>query len=194
MSFISGISNNSLFLLQVDMYFGPDGALYVHKFGNRDTILRIRYTGSINAPPLPVIEIQNPLGGSAAQTSDQVSVGNVVQFDGSSSSDPEGQALTYQWDFGDGATSTVQNPNHVYNGAGTYVVTLKVKDEESEQQTSVVVVVGEPPSATMVSPGTGDRFSVGEVLRLKGVAYDYEGNQIEDDQIVWEVRQHHAGK
>jgi hypothetical protein len=178
-----------------DMYFGPDGALYVNKFGNRDTIIRIRYTGSVNAPPVPIIEIKNPLNGSEQQQQgDEISVGNVVQFDGSLSSDPEGQALAYEWSFGDGETSTAQSPSHVYNGVGTYVVTLKVKDEETQQQTSVVVIVGEPPSANIVSPSDGADFDVGQVLRLQGVAYDFEGNQIADDRIMWEVRQHHAGK
>jgi gliding motility-associated-like protein len=33
-------------------------------------------------------------------------------------------SITYSWDFGDGSTSTVQNPNHVYATAGTYPVKL----------------------------------------------------------------------
>ncbi|MDB5222033.1 MAG: hypothetical protein JWN83_700 [Chitinophagaceae bacterium] len=33
-------------------------------------------------------------------------------------------ALTYQWDFGDGSTSTQQNPSHTYTTAGTYTVRL----------------------------------------------------------------------
>ncbi|MFA4859379.1 PKD domain-containing protein [Methanoregula sp.] len=36
--------------------------------------------------------------------------------------------LSYSWDFGDGATSTEQNPSHMYNKRGTYSVTLTVKN------------------------------------------------------------------
>jgi PKD repeat protein len=36
--------------------------------------------------------------------------------------------ITYQWDFGDGATSTDQNPSHMYIQRGTYTVTLTVKN------------------------------------------------------------------
>lgn len=36
---------------------------------------------------------------------------------------------TYAWDFGDGNTSTTENPTHVYSAAGTYTVTLTVTNE-----------------------------------------------------------------
>jgi PKD repeat protein len=47
---------------------------------------------------------------------------------GDTSSDPEGLLSSYQWDFGDGATSTQADPTHTYATAGTYQVTLKVTD------------------------------------------------------------------
>ncbi len=49
-------------------------------------------------------------------------------FDGSGSTDTEG-AVNYQWDFGDGNTSTEASPNHTYAAAGPYDVTLTVTDE-----------------------------------------------------------------
>lgn len=36
--------------------------------------------------------------------------------------------MTYAWDFGDGQTSTEQNPNHIYTQRGTYTVSLTVKN------------------------------------------------------------------
>lgn len=36
--------------------------------------------------------------------------------------------VSYNWDFGDGNTSTLTNPSHVYNGAGTYTITLFADD------------------------------------------------------------------
>lgn len=44
------------------------------------------------------------------------------------STDPDGTILSRQWAFGDGATSTGQNPVHTYTAAGTYSVTLTVAD------------------------------------------------------------------
>ncbi len=47
-------------------------------------------------------------------------VGTPVQFTDTSSSNPN----IWNWNFGDGTTDTVQNPNHVYTTAGTYSVSL----------------------------------------------------------------------
>ncbi len=42
-----------------------------------------------------------------------------------------GQINHWQWSFGDGATSTVQNPSHLYAAGGTYFVCLTVSDSDS---------------------------------------------------------------
>jgi PKD repeat protein len=51
-----------------------------------------------------------------------------ITFDGSGSSDPDGDVLTYSWDFGDTGTGTGVSPTHAYTAAGTYTVTLVVND------------------------------------------------------------------
>lgn len=52
------------------------------------------------------------------------------QFDGSRSSDPDGDALSYSWDFGDGQTAEGAKVQHVYAKGGTYRVTLMVNDNQ----------------------------------------------------------------
>jgi PKD repeat protein len=54
-----------------------------------------------------------------------------VQFS-NSSSDADGNIIAYNWQFGDGQTSTLENPSHNYNAAGTYAVTLTVTDNDNQ--------------------------------------------------------------
>ncbi len=46
--------------------------------------------------------------------------------------DSDGTIQSWLWDFGDGGSSTLQNPVHSYNGAGNYLVTLTVHDNLGE--------------------------------------------------------------
>jgi PKD repeat protein len=53
----------------------------------------------------------------------------------------------WNWSFGDGTTSTVQNPSHAYTASGTFSVRLEVTDETGEKSsTSRNVVVALPQS------------------------------------------------
>lgn len=61
--------------------------------------------------------------------------------------DPDGSIVSWEWDFGDGATSTEQNPSHTYASPGTYAVTLTVTDNEgaTDPITKDVTVSGPTP-------------------------------------------------
>ncbi|WP_159025764.1 PKD domain-containing protein [Aquimarina sp. Aq78] len=51
-----------------------------------------------------------------------------VRFDASGSSDPDGDLLTYTWDFGNGETSVEMAPVVMYTEIGSYLVSLSVSD------------------------------------------------------------------
>lgn len=51
-----------------------------------------------------------------------------VQFTGAGT-DADGTIVSYSWDFGDGASSTQQNPSHTYESLGSYTATLTVTDD-----------------------------------------------------------------
>jgi PKD repeat protein len=60
------------------------------------------------------------------------------------STDPDGPIVSWSWNFGDGATSTAQNPSRTYASAGTYTVSLQVSDGSAVSQTSGSVTVTAP--------------------------------------------------
>jgi RHS repeat-associated protein len=74
-----------------------------------------------NHPPVPVLKITSAITGL---------VPFIASFDGVGTTDPEGQALKFDWNFGDGATSLNSGPQttHQYQNAGTYTVTMTVTD------------------------------------------------------------------
>ena len=68
--------------------------------------------------------------------------GSAVTLSGAASSDPDGDVLTYAWDFGDGTTGTGKTPQHTYADNGNYVVTLTVTDPAgAEASTTTAVTV-----------------------------------------------------
>jgi PKD repeat protein len=68
--------------------------------------------------------------------------GAEVSLDGSGSSDPDGDDLTYSWDFGDGTDpSSSAAPVHVYADNGTYDVCLTVTDPEGLFDTQCTTAV-----------------------------------------------------
>jgi PKD repeat protein len=74
-------------------------------------------SGPTNRPPVAAATA-TPVSGAAPLA---------VTFSSAASRDPDGDALTYQWDFGDGTTSTAPNPAHSYM-SGTYRPILTVSD------------------------------------------------------------------
>jgi chitodextrinase len=80
-------------------------------------------------------------------------VGSPIAFDGSASSDPDGDPLTYAWTFGDGNTGTGVTPSHAYAGAGIYDVCLTVNDGQVNSAQVCTIAVVYDPDAGFVTGG-----------------------------------------
>ncbi|MDH3603370.1 MAG: PKD domain-containing protein [Candidatus Tectomicrobia bacterium] len=72
---------------------------------------------------------------------DTASVGAALQFGSVDPLDPDGDNLTYLWNFGDGTTSTLRNPSHQYDKPGIYRVQLIADDGRGGTATAMADVM-----------------------------------------------------
>jgi len=104
--------------------------------------------GSTNTSP--VAEINGPYSGNEDSP---------VSFSANGSSDDDGDALSYIWNFGDGTTANDQNPSHTYLWGGDFTVTLTVSDgnggSNSKTTTATISEVNDLPIADAGGPYTG---------------------------------------
>jgi PKD repeat protein len=107
-----------------------------------------------SAPAATTVTISNQLPVASAGGPYSAVRGQAISFDGSSSTDPDGDALTYAWDFGDGATGTGGSPSHAYTTLGSFTVTLVVSDgtESSAPATAMVMISNQSPVANAGGP------------------------------------------
>lgn len=174
-------------LRPVDLTFGPDGDLYFADF-NGGGIHKIEFFAA-NTPPTAVIDAQPTNGPAPLQ----------VQFDGSGSSDPDGDMISYAWDLdGDGNfdDSTAVMPSFTYFVGGTYLVELQVTDDGSPPESDVAQVVitvdNTPPTASILTPNPPPNFAVGDLIAFSGEATDAEDGFLPPSQFQWTLDQLHC--
>lgn len=77
---------------------------------------------------------------AATLSSVSLTVGESVTLGGLGSYDPNGDPMTYAWDFGDGNTDTGTVVGHMYSTAGDYTVRLRVTDDNGGVDVDSVIV------------------------------------------------------
>src|SRR5262249_29145759 len=130
------------------------------------TVHRITYAAA-NQPPVAAVTA-NPTNGPVPLT---------VNFDGTGSSDPEGQPLIYSWDLnGDGVfgAATGATASYTYTTAGVYHPSLRVTDSQGASGTaSVTITAGNTaPSPVVDSPAASMTWKVGDAIPFSGHATD----------------------
>ncbi len=164
----------------VSLELGPDGALYYVSFPTGQ-IRRIRYAVST---PVAEASASNPAASSPF----------TIAFSSRGSNDPQGSALSFRWEFGDGQTSTAANPSHTYptTGVKTYTAKLTVTNAQgvSDSDTVNVTVGSRPPVARVTAPANGLRVKPGERVTFTGTATDPD-QTLPASALSWQVLLHH---
>jgi glucose/arabinose dehydrogenase len=162
------------------MEVGPDGLLYMADFVSGN-IKRIVFNGPVaNAGATPTSGY-SPL---------------VVQFSGSTSTDGLGRALSYQWNFGDGQTSNLPDPQHSYVSSivQTFNAQLTVTNTASQSASEVVpVTVGSlPPVPVITAPAANDPgVEPGDTITYQGFATDPDEGTLPPSALSWTILLHH---
>jgi PKD repeat protein len=132
----SGINNTSTSQHPVHQFSGPNATgfsvtlIVTNASGCHDTIVK-----SVIVSPRPLANF----------STDTVCLGSLTTFTDLSST-TSGTIASHYWEFGDGQTSTANNPTHLYGNAGTFNVTLTVTTSEGCTKDTVkqVNVWGKP--------------------------------------------------
>lgn len=72
--------------------------------------------------------VDPPIAGFTVEVTGEFEVGKEVRFINESSN-----AVSYNWEFGDGYTSTEADPIYVYNSTGTFTVILTATGEDGDE-------------------------------------------------------------
>lgn len=119
-----------------------------------DTEMKNNYITVTNAGSAPVADFNgNPTSGNKPL---------IVNFTDQSTNSP----TNWEWDFGDGGTSTVQNPTHTYQNEGYYAVTLTVNngfDEDTEVKNNYINVTSGGGTGTFTDPRDGETYATVDI-------------------------------
>jgi glucose/arabinose dehydrogenase len=171
----------------VQLVVGPGGDLFWVELTD-GAVHRVIYTGADHVP-------------AAALSADRHSGPTplTVQFDGSGSTDLDGDPLTYAWDLdGDGHydDSTAVAPTGTYTETGPVTVRLRVTDPEGASDTeSVTIDVGPPntPPAPAIDVPTGAlRWRVGDPIAFSGHATDAQDGTLPPGRLSWSMVMYHC--
>jgi glucose/arabinose dehydrogenase/PKD repeat protein len=177
--------------LGVDLEQAPDGSIVwvdPGNFGNGEGAIRKWiYTAPGSNQPPTAIASATPLLGPPPLT---------VQFKGDGSSDPEGDSLVYDWNFGDSTShSNTANPSHTYSSIGTYTAVLRVDDGHSHSSSAsltIRVAANTPPTATITAPVDNSTYRDGQVVPLSASGADFEDGTLPSSAFSWHVILHHG--
>ena len=146
------------------------------------------YVLGANQPPTAVLGANPASGPTPLQ----------VSFTATSSTDPDGDPLSYAWDLdGDGQLddSMLATPGFTYATPGGYPVTLRVSDGRGGVDTDTVTITATDgntaPTATINTPDGSALWKVGDTIAFTGSASD-PNETLGASSMSWRLVIHHC--
>ena len=106
------------------------------------------------------------------------------------STDADGSVVRWDWDFGDGNSSTLQNPSHTYTTGGTFTVILTVTDDDGATGSTSQSVTIDSDVSTMhvenISSATIVRGAGSGTAEVTVTIHDTDGNPVADATVSGE--------
>ncbi|MGR9105799.1 MAG: DNRLRE domain-containing protein, partial [Gammaproteobacteria bacterium] len=122
---------------------------------------------------VPMTTANNPPSASFMVATNQLTVTLT-----DSSTDSDGTIANWQWDFGDGAGSTLQNPVHTYAAGGTYTINLVVTDNDGgldSTSRSIMISAGSGPVTVDLQQGLNGYSGAEDTYVASGSAAANQG-------------------
>lgn len=180
---IEPFMGNTRFNNPMDMEFGVDGSLYLIEYGNKwfaqneeARLIKINFNAG-NRKPVVKLNIEKTVGATPF----------TAQFSSKGTSDFDGDALTYAWNFdGTGVKSTEANPSFTYSKSGVYNATLTVTDSKGASNTQMVEIRAgneTPEIEIAINEGNQSFYFDNKPLKYEVKVKDKEDGSIVDGKI-----------
>jgi len=212
-SFTSDRSTDDGLIVARSWDFGDDGTSEEispsHTFDSTgEFTVRLTLTDDDGAEATRTVVIsvtEGPVAVIAAEPAIAESAPAVVEFDASASYDPDGDIVSYQWDFGDGSREFLQAVTHVYATSGTYRAKLTVTDDTGVTGTAeklIKVGIRTPTIEMRVPPPTVSNIVVTQdsplwvqavyevesgVARFTQAGIDRDRDQCEAQSVMYDI-------
>jgi subtilisin family serine protease len=141
-----------------------------YRFYAYDTIGNLNtsstYNFTIQNRNISFVNITSPVDGIT------VELGASTSFSGSAV-DPDGDTITYSWNFGDGNTSSEQNPSNIYAAVGTYVVNLTTTDGYGYNLSDTISITVSDTTIPVITDNSDSESHYSQDSGLFNIAYDF---------------------
>jgi glucose/arabinose dehydrogenase len=167
----------------VHMTQGPDGAIYYALIGESQ-IRKIQFGSGNNS--MPVVRVTSSARSGLLPLT--------INFSSAGTFDPDGDPLTFRWEFGDGTSANGRQVNHTYRTAQNFNARLTVSDSHGAQVTSRILKIfagDRPPVPQITLPISGTTVRPGQTVHFSGRATDPDEGLLDPSNLTWTVVLHH---